>query len=196
MTIAQALRVIVDVEPGKELKYWAEIEKPGSTINFSYANLESQTPIHVEFGYLDSRGTKNVLFSFDENSKELDEGHLAANAGWYELAINSTQKTQVEFDLSIDDHASLNEEDVVEEETGVGSLKDTLNRLKKELQEMLGRIKQIKMRENRSMITVETVEARIMKFSIFEVLLMVILPFGSVYVLKNYFQNHLKKGVA
>lgn len=196
MTMVYTLRVTVDVEPGKDFKYLTEIEKPGSTINFSYANLESQMPIHVEFCYLEGRGTKNVLFAFDENSKELDEGHLATQTGWYQLIINTTQKTQVEFDISIDDHGSLNDDDITEEETGVAHLKDTLNRLKKELQEMLGRIKQIKMRENRSMITVETVEARIMKFSIFEVLLMVILPFASVYVLKNYFQNHLKKGVA
>lgn len=197
LSTSLCLRVTVGLEPGKPFDSYTEATQPGLAMNFSYANLKSQAPINVTCWHVDENNNpREQLFSYNESFREQDEGYIAPYAGRYLYRFQCAEETKVEIDLSVDNHGKLLDEDMTQEGSTIENLKDTLNKLKKDLQELRGRIKGVLMRENRNMITVETVESRILKFSIFEVMLMISLSLGSVYVLKTYFQTHLKKGVA
>ena len=198
VNLTHALRITVPFSPNVLYKYYTESKQGGINMNLSFSNLKDTTPVSVKCYHIDYNGNrnKNEVFSYYESTKEPDDGFLTLYPGFYEIVFEPKAEMLVEIDLYLDSLGKLDDKDMIEKDTGVSNLKDTLNKLKKDLADLRSRIKYIMTRENRSMITIESVDSRIRSFSIFEVLLMVVLPLGSVYILKTYFQNHLKKGVA
>lgn len=195
------MKVIVALQEEIRSNFFVTVKQPGSSLYFSFANLQGDFPIHVTISRLNpiTRTKLSELKTFDANQAEETFKNLESSE--YSISFEALEDTKIEFEAGVEELDSLSEQDMAASNAGNGStnahissLKVTLNYLKQNLKEMHSTLKRLKARETRNKSKLDIIQKKIRNFSILESLLMILLPLGSVWILSTYFQNHLKKG--
>jgi hypothetical protein len=195
------MKVIVALQEDVTSTYFVSVKYQGSLLYFSFANLQDDFPIDVTIARLNPSTRAKLTDVKFYSARQAEETLKNLEAGEYSISFLSQDDTKIEFEAGVEEVENLSEQDIAASTAQSGSttayissLKTTLNFLKQNLKEMHSTMKRLKATELSSMSQVEHIRIKIRNFSIFESLLMILLPLGSVWVLSTYFQNRLKKG--
>lgn len=186
ITRLSATKVIFDLKANVPRCFYEDAPNAGVGYFFGFANVSFASPISAQI----LAPSKKVVEDF--NVSETEYSFTGDEAGPYSFCFVSTRDCQIDLEVSMDAYADADKTAT----EAVSPLRTSLNGLKGDLRNLYSTLKHIKARATRNMMTVETIESHILKFSAFEVVLLISMSIVSVVILKTYFKNHMKKGTA
>src|SRR5690606_24493225 len=135
---SQAMKVIIPLEEEKTSIFYVSVPQEGSSLYFSFANLQDEFPIDVTITRLNPVTKAQISQLKFFTSKQAEENFKNLPKGDYSITFLAQEDTKVEFEAAVEELENLTEQDMADSSSQsaagtnhhISSLKVTLNHLK------------------------------------------------------------------
>lgn len=173
-------------------------EQPKTSISYYFA-VQSGGSFDVDYTVTNPNG---VVVDSQNKQRQVDYVLNADMVGEYELCFSNGMSTYsekvIDFEITVENdkndfRANMPDQPNARPMAHIESMGKTVEKIDKQLDDLLRTIQYYKTRNNRNQATVKSTESRIYYFSIFEVLLMVGMAGLQIVVVQLFFKGSRKQ---
>lgn len=174
--------------------FYSQVDTPGTKVAFYFA-VQSGGAFDVDYVVKATQSGKIILDGTKE--RQGDFVFTANTPGEYSYCFANDMSTYAMKTIDFEIHVENEERAAIPTKAGsppehMSALEESLFKISGQLSTISRNQKYFRTRENRNFSTVRSTEARIFKFSVVEVLIMVTMAGLQVFVVKFFFQGARK----